>query len=913
MKKDQISIQEIAKECAKDYSLLKNHGVDKDACPPRQWIRAWMQTNYNIIKLSGYFYREFEKALSPKKLINENKTSLGLNKQAKKKFNDIDAIDNINDDYVDLGLPSGTLWCTHNYRENRDSKDEEYYSYDDARNLDFPLGALPSKDDFEELVNNCEHHYAEVDGEKGQIFTSKINGRTIFFPLAGYKHKSKGLTQKYGICGHCWSSTSKNGYRNVSDAYNLIFYSDNAGVYANKVNPRNTSWKGFNFSVRTIIKKANESMNLGLNKRAKSKFNQEEALDQQEFNDINKTITTKLIAILEELGFKKDMNPRHIDSSELDVPTKYFTYTLYESPLTYNSSEKGKECTSTLRELFVFIDNNDIEPEQHEKMILEIRINGDIRDDDEPEAGKANVGTDKYDDYGWCGMRVANGMSAGVNDMRDRKMRPFCYLKNTLPVTKNMWLNGIVESTDLDIYHGAEFFIEDMKGIFKTIAAFQKDRMKGFSISFSNNTAWPEFDKETWDFLSKHFRKNTKLLRKPLYTIQESNISLGLNKQAKKIHKETDAVKNLHMEFVDLGLPSGNLWKNINEGSVSIDDGGKGFTYDEAIKSKFDEGILPNEDDFKELYATCKFEWDDEKKGMTVTSNINGNSIFLPAPGYIGTIGRMENPGKGTYGCYWMLPGESRNASPNKGSGFSFMINKDTGVTPFHLNSSNMLYCVRCISRNANESINLGLNKQVNENMNLGLNKRAKDNFKGKLADERTAIDEVAPTYSCMDDAGNPVEVTRSKEDWKNRIFEWLLENVKNMKIKYDEKRSQIGREEIKVDDFIRSGYDEGMYISMYHREYRVYMKPTYVSRLADYFNGTIEVPYPLTLTAWNIGNYSRVDVQLWKKGNKWRLTVDAYFQDASYKTKRCPNGRWCRAKKTVTEKDVPALAKLEL
>ena len=1082
MKKDQISIQEIAKECAKDYSLLKNHGVDKDACPPRQWIRAWMQTNYNIIKLSGYFYREFEKALNPKKLINENKTSLGLNKQAKKKFNDIDAIDNINDyvdlglpsgtlwcshnfgvdnehecgnlynyddaikldllsghlpshedfkelndfckhkiseingirgmlfiskinsnkiffpiadyydgltfyfkpygyywssetygndaaynmkfdlssfdlfseaedgwvnvdntsyrsygflvrdvlkkanestnlglnqkakkkhqdidvidnisgDYVDLGLPSGNLWCTHNYRENRNSKDEEYYSYDDAIHLDFPLGTLPSRDDFEELVNNCEHHYVEIDGEKGQIFTSKINGETVFFPLAGYKHKSKGPTQKYGICGHCWSSTSKNGYRNVGDAYNLIFYSDNAGIYANKVNPRNTSCKGFNFSVRTIIKKANESMNLGLNKRAKSKFNQEEALDQQEFNDINKTVTTKLIAILEELGFKKDMNPRHIDSSELDVPTKYFTYTLYESPLTYNSSEKGKECTSTLRELFVFIDNNDIEPEQHEKMILEIRINGDIRDDDEPEAGKANVGSDRYDDYGWCGIRVANGMSAGVNDMRDRKMRPFCYLKNTLPVTKNMWLNGIVESTDLDIYHGAEFFIEDMKGIFKTIAAFQKDRMKGFSISFSNNTAWPEFDKETWDFLSKHFRKNTKLLRQPLYTIQESNISLGLNKQAKKIHKETDAVKNLHMEFVDLGLPSGNLWKNINEGSVSIDDGGKGFTYDEAIKSKFDEGILPNEDDFKELYASCKFEWDDEKKGMTVTSNINGNSIFLPAPGYIGTIGRMENPGKGTYGCYWMLPGESRNASPNKGSGFSFMISEQKGVMPFHVDATSSLYCVRCISRNANESINLGLNK------------RAKDNFKGKLVDERTAIDEVAPTYSCMDDAGNPVEVTRSKEVWKNRIFEWLLENVKNLKIKYDEKRQQIGREEIKVDDFIRS-YDDGMYISMYQREYRVYMKPTYVSRLADYFNGTIEVPYPLTLTAWNIGNYSRADVQLWKKGNKWRLTVDAYFQDVSYITKRCPNGRWCRAKKTVTEKDVPALAKLEL
>lgn len=64
MLKDQEKIRKIAHECAKEYSALKNSGVSSGLqVPPRSWIRAWMQSNYHIIKLSGYFYRVFNEEI----------------------------------------------------------------------------------------------------------------------------------------------------------------------------------------------------------------------------------------------------------------------------------------------------------------------------------------------------------------------------------------------------------------------------------------------------------------------------------------------------------------------------------------------------------------------------------------------------------------------------------------------------------------------------------------------------------------------------------------------------------------------------------------------------------------------------------------------------------------------------------
>ena len=91
--------------------------------------------------------------------------------------------------------------------------------------------------------------------------------------------------------------------------------------------------------------------------------------------------------------------------------------------------------------------------------------------------------------------------------------------------------------------------------------------------------------------------------------------------------------------WVDLGLPSGTLWKSTNE---------KGFyyTYDEAV-SQFGDN-LPSREHFEELKAFCTWEWNG--KGYVVTGD-NGNSIILHAAGSRSCYGDVRNVG--TYGYYW--------------------------------------------------------------------------------------------------------------------------------------------------------------------------------------------------------------------------------------------------------------------
>lgn len=55
---------DIIVKCAEDYTKLKS--MDKVEIPPRDFIRAWMQINYSIFKLSGHFFRMFNAVLKKK-------------------------------------------------------------------------------------------------------------------------------------------------------------------------------------------------------------------------------------------------------------------------------------------------------------------------------------------------------------------------------------------------------------------------------------------------------------------------------------------------------------------------------------------------------------------------------------------------------------------------------------------------------------------------------------------------------------------------------------------------------------------------------------------------------------------------------------------------------------------------------
>ena len=62
---------------------------------------------------------------------------------------------------------------------------------------------------------------------------------------------------------------------------------------------------------------------------------------------------------------------------------------------------------------------------------------------------------------------------------------------------------------------------------------------------------------------------------------------------------------------------------------------------------------MPTEEDWSELRENCTWEWTTQNKvkGHTITSNLNGNSIFLPATGY--KDGAEHYSSDGVCGIYW--------------------------------------------------------------------------------------------------------------------------------------------------------------------------------------------------------------------------------------------------------------------
>ena len=190
--------------------------------------------------------------------------------------------DNVTIDYpyVDLGLPSGLKWakcnigatsetdygdyfmwgsttpntasqCTWSnapFNNGLDSYNGEYFNahkkkwLDDNNNLKPEYDAashimggdwkMPTKAEFQELLDNTTKEWTQVNGVNGYKFTSKKEGfqnNSIFIPAAGYCYG--GSVYDVGSYGYVWSSSL-----NASDpslAWRLYFNSGGYGMYGN--------------------------------------------------------------------------------------------------------------------------------------------------------------------------------------------------------------------------------------------------------------------------------------------------------------------------------------------------------------------------------------------------------------------------------------------------------------------------------------------------------------------------------------------------------------------------------------------------------------------------------------------------------------------------------------------------------
>ena len=119
---------------------------------------------------------------------------------------------------------------------------------------------------------------------------------------------------------------------------------------------------------------------------------------------------------------------------------------------------------------------------------------------------------------------------------------------------------------------------------------------------------------------------------------QEAARNAELARQEAALKAEGERKAEL-LKYVDLGLPSGILWKNVNEGG------------DNALYTKYEAARkfgsnLPTKAEFEEIKNSCRWSW--TGRGYKVTGP-NGNSIIFPAAGYLDGTDVYETGMRGFY------------------------------------------------------------------------------------------------------------------------------------------------------------------------------------------------------------------------------------------------------------------------
>ena len=160
-------------------------------------------------------------------------------------------INNNGFNFVDLGLPSGTLWATMNVGASKPSDSGLYFQWGDVQGYkaeqigkgkgkktfkwdDYKWNAsegfikyntagesleladdaananmggtwhMPTPTQIQELINETTSTWTQQDNVYGTLFTSKKNGKSIFIPAAGYAYD--GSLHYEGNEADVWSS-----------------------------------------------------------------------------------------------------------------------------------------------------------------------------------------------------------------------------------------------------------------------------------------------------------------------------------------------------------------------------------------------------------------------------------------------------------------------------------------------------------------------------------------------------------------------------------------------------------------------------------------------------------------------------------------------------------------------------------
>ena len=168
--------------------------------------------------------------------------------------------------FIDLGLPSGTLWADRNIGADTPERAGDYfrfgetvpftedspeYFYDDIEEniagttkdaATVILGKgyeMPTLEQIKELILLCSWEWTELNEVKGFKVTGP-NGNSIFFPAAGYRSYHNGKLNNNRGYGYYWSaSTNSKSYYGS----HYIFFTPRYAYWTNE-------YSGYGFTVR---------------------------------------------------------------------------------------------------------------------------------------------------------------------------------------------------------------------------------------------------------------------------------------------------------------------------------------------------------------------------------------------------------------------------------------------------------------------------------------------------------------------------------------------------------------------------------------------------------------------------------------------------------------------------------------
>lgn len=114
-------------------------------------------------------------------------------------------------EYVDLGLPSGTLWATCNIGAKKPEDYGDYLSWNDGKTAAANWGngwRMPTGEQWKELQKNTKSTWTTRNGVNGRLFMAN-NGNSLFLPASGYRYE--GSLNDAGGLGLYWSSSLHSG------------------------------------------------------------------------------------------------------------------------------------------------------------------------------------------------------------------------------------------------------------------------------------------------------------------------------------------------------------------------------------------------------------------------------------------------------------------------------------------------------------------------------------------------------------------------------------------------------------------------------------------------------------------------------------------------------------------------------